>query len=162
MAERTIDIIRQKYPRLLPERFGFECGEGWRQIIEDFFATVDRLLPADAKFNLRQLKEKLGGMRIYYRLEGVPGEIEGKISDAYNRASARSYRVCEICGKRGRFSKRGGLLTVVCEDHLVDDFGKTAVPVQPEADYLIRTKEGWFRYDYDLDAFLPTDPPEEH
>jgi len=154
--------LRAEYPRLIPERFGFECEDGWRQILEDFFALVERELPAKSKFNLRQVKEKLGGLRIYFGFEGdVPQEVQDAIYEAKDRAEARSYKVCEICGARGRFSNRHGFLTVVCEEHQVNDSGDRAVPSEPESDYIRRLDDkSWERYDFDQDAFVATDPPE--
>ncbi|AYM66198.1 hypothetical protein G6L68_25270 [Agrobacterium fabrum] len=163
MSDRLNDFLRAKYPRLIPEVFGFECFDGWLQLLDDFFSVVDRELPEGATFRLLQVKEKLGGLRIYFRLDDdIDDEISQRIHDAYDRAAARSYRTCEICGKRGRFSKRGGLLTVVCEEHQIDGDGRKAVPQEPEADYYRRAnREQWQRFDYDANVFVPCDPPED-
>jgi hypothetical protein len=162
MTTSLTAALREKYPRLIPERFGFECDDGWLGIIDDFLAVVDRELPASGTFRLRQVKEKLGGLRIYFDVSpDTPAEAHAAIDDAYDRASARSYKICEICGARGRFSNRQGFLTVVCEEHQVDDFGDRAIPKEPESDYIRRLPdESWQRYDFDLDAFVATDPPE--
>lgn len=153
-------ILRDRYPRLVPERFGFECEDGWIQILEDFFAVVDRELPAEATFHLRQIKEKLGSLRIYFDLEGdIPAESETAIRDACDRAEARSHYICEQCGQRGRLSSRRGYITTVCAFHA--DIGDTkAVPVDDHP-VMIGSKDGWQRYDFDLDAFVETEKPKD-
>ena len=151
--------LKAKYPDLIPDHFGFECFDGWLQILDDFFAVVATELPEGKTFRLRQVKEKMGGLRIYYDLDVDDLTTIDVASDV---AIARSYRTCEICGKRGHFSKRGGLLTVVCEEHQVDDHGRRAVPQEPEAEYYRRpNRETWQRFDYEANVFVPCDPPED-
>lgn len=156
------DEMKARYPRLIPADFWFECGPGWKQILDDFFSTAERELPEGASLGLRQVKEKLGGLRVYYHLdENVPAAVADTISEARDRAEARSYKICEVCGKRGRFSRRDGFLTVVCEEHQLNASGKRAIPQEPEVDEIRRSGNGWERYDFDSDAFVPTDPPED-
>lgn len=147
--------LRAKYPRLIPDPFGFECNAGWSGLLDDFFAVVDRVLPADAVFGLLQVKEKFGGLRIYYGIDSpIPDDIMRAIREAELRASARSEHICETCGKRGRMSNRGGYYTVVCEEH-----ADLAVAMEPEGFSRIGSKDaGWRRYEFDADAFVPCDP----
>ena len=35
------DDLKAKYPRLIPERFGFQCDFGWLSILDRYFAVVD-------------------------------------------------------------------------------------------------------------------------
>lgn len=153
--------LRTKYPRLIPDPFVFECKAGWLGLLDDFFAVVDRVLPADADFGLLQVKEKMGGLRIYYGTDGpIPDEVSAAIREAELRASSRSEHICETCGKRGRMSDRSGYYTVVCEEH-ADEDGRLAIPFKPERFSRIHGKSsGWRRYDFDVDAFVPCDPPE--
>lgn len=159
MSDLT-DALRAEYPRLIPVRFGLECNDGWKQLLEDFFSVVDRELPADAFFHLRQIKEKLGSLRIYFDLEGdIPAEAETVIRDACDRAEARSHYICEQCGQRGRLSNRRGYLTTVCPDH-TEVRGIMAVPCDDHP-VMIGSKDGWQRYDFDLDTFVETEKPKD-
>ncbi|WP_429819091.1 hypothetical protein [Ensifer sp. B1-9] len=153
--------LRAKYPRLVPDPFVFECKAGWLELIEDFLRVVDRVLPADASFRLQQVKEKFGGLRIYYGIDSVvPDDVWAEVGEANLRAEARSEHICETCGKRGRMSNRGGYYTVVCEEH-ADEDGRLAIPIEPESFSRIGGKSGgWRRYDFETDAFVPCDPPE--
>ncbi|MGH0214415.1 hypothetical protein NKY66_10925 [Sinorhizobium meliloti] len=154
-------ILRTKYPRLVPDPFVFECKPGWLGLLDDFFACVDRVLPATVGFELIQVKEKMGGLRIYHGTDGpIPDAVSNEIREANLRAEARSEHICEDCGKRGRMSNRGGYYTVVCEEH-ADADGRLAIPIEPEGSSRIGgTSGGWRRYDFDKDAFVPCDPPE--
>lgn len=150
-------FLRTKYPRLVPDPFVFECKPGWLGLLDDFFARVDRVLPATVGFELIQVKEKMGGLRIYHGTDcPIPDEVSNEIREAELRASARSKHICEDCGKRGRMSKRGGYYTVVCEEH-----ADGAIPQEPEGFTRVGGKAGgWRRYNFDKDAFVPCDPPE--
>ena len=85
-------ILRDKYPRLIPNPFGFECNAGWVGLLDEFFAAVERELPPTAVFQLRQVKEKLGTLRIYFGIDGdVPVEVWRAINEAESRAQAWAY-----------------------------------------------------------------------
>ncbi|RVH69217.1 hypothetical protein CN198_14250 [Sinorhizobium meliloti] len=155
-------ILCAKYPRLIPDPFGFAYNARWVELLDDFFAVVDRVLPAEAAFQLLQVKEKFGGLRIYYDIDGaVPDAVSNEIKEANLRAEARSEHICETCGKRGRMSNRGGYYTTICEEHAEVD-GRLAIPArEPEGSVRVGSKEGgWRRYDFDKDAFVPCDPLE--
>jgi hypothetical protein len=55
-----------------------------------------------------QIKEKFGGLRIYY--SGGDDYVEGVIS----MAEEYSYKVCEVCGNAGKPNK-GGWITTLCD-----------------------------------------------
>lgn len=57
-----------------------------------------------------QVKEKYGGLRIYF--SGGDDYINGLVS----MAEAISYSVCEICGNKGEANK-SGWISVRCEAH---------------------------------------------
>jgi hypothetical protein len=90
--------------------------EGWTQLIDDTFLAVEQLLLAApaASFDIRQVKEKLGALRIYFREQGLPAEITVRLSEAFSEAEARSLRVCEICGAPGCLGATHSRLSVRC------------------------------------------------
>ena len=155
-------VLRAKYPRLIPERFGFEFHEdgGWLGLLDDFFAVVDRVLPTDVPFQLLQVKEKFGGLRIYYHIDGVvPDAVSNEIRDALVRADARSEHTCEVCGKRGSPHRLGTYILTVCEEH-AEVNGRVAIPETGRTSIIRTNSTGFQRYDFDMDAFVPCDPPE--
>jgi hypothetical protein len=84
--------------------FGLECDKGWHPIIEEAFDKIEdaiNKMPIQDKldfqenFEVLQVKEKLGGLRIYVNM--YPDEIIKIIREAQEKASM----TCEICGKPG-------------------------------------------------------------
>lgn len=156
----TFEELKAKYTRLIPDGFRFECFEGWVGILDEYFSVVDRVLPPVAVYELRQVKEKLGALRIYSRSDGVDDYYERAVSHARMLAEARSYHVCELCGRPGRWSNRRGYLTTVCEEHAVRD-GYRAEPCESDEGNVYRDEIGkWWRYDPELDAFIETEVPQ--
>lgn len=156
---KTWDELKAKYPRLIPPRFGFQCHEGWIGILDAYFAVIDREMPEGAVYQIGQIKEKLGSLRIYDSSHGETLSSVRAVTDAHALAEARSFYTCEYCGKRGVWSNRRGYLTTVCDEHAVRD-GHRVEPCS-DGDYTFREADGtWRRYDPELDAFVPSEPPE--
>lgn len=156
---KTFDELKAKYPGLLRPGFMIECHEGWIGILDRYFAVMDREMPQDAVYEVRQIKEKLGTLRIYDSSYGETLSSVRAVTDAHALAEARSYYTCEYCGKRGVWSNRRGYLTTVCEDHAVRD-GIRAEPYA-DSDYTYRAADGnWRRYDPDLDALIEVEAPD--
>ena len=150
------DDLRSKYPRLLRPNFGFECEIGWIDVLDAYFAVVDREMPEGAVYELRQVKEKLGSLRIY---DYGPATDNPRVQAAHRLAEARSYHVCEYCGQPGIWSSRRGYLTTVCEDHAVDD-GYRAEPCEA-GPYTYHDENGdWWVYDTDADALVKSEAPD--
>ncbi|MGO8024892.1 hypothetical protein [Rhizobium leguminosarum] len=156
---KTFDDLKAKYPRLLRTGFIIECHEGWVGILDDYFAVIGREMPDGAVYEIRQIKEKLGSLRIYDSSYNETLSSVRAVTDAHALAEARSYYTCEYCGKPGVWSNRRGYLTTVCEDHAVRD-GYRAEPYV-DSDYTYRETDGtWRRYDPDLDAFIEVEAPD--
>ncbi len=155
------DVCRpsREISRLLRPTFVFECDIGWIGILDAYFAVVDRVLPEGALYQLRQVKESFGSLRIYDSSRCETTESVRAVTEARRLAEARSYHICARCGKPGRWSNRDGVLLTVCEEHAVDpDFGR-AVPIESRT-YRYRDDDGtWQAYDPDIDAFVPSEAP---
>lgn len=88
--------------------FGFECGDGWRDLLWDLCCDIQNLNPPP-DFEVTQVKEKFGGLRFY--ISGGTCEINDRIS----RAENASYDVCERCGSRGGVTlNESGWLSTRC------------------------------------------------
>ena len=84
-----------------------ECQDGWKKLIDPLIETC-RL----ADVEIRQIKEKFGGLRFYV---GVGGSVD--LHNAIDAAERQSYKVCEYCGEDG--SPRWDLSWVktLCDTH---------------------------------------------
>jgi hypothetical protein len=132
-------VNKDKSPRESPMSFGIEVGNGWYQILsslcwmikqhednkrwqKEFRDKQDQeikdsigisIVGADPEYfpvKFDQVKEKYGGLRVYF--SGGDDYVEGLVS----MAEAMSYKICEVCGNQGEANK-GGWISVRCEAH---------------------------------------------
>lgn len=118
--EDLADLFPKIFPRPTPPNhsdlenmpWGFECGEGWYQLIHDLCTTIvvhcnttgDQLPVAS------QVKEKFGGLRFY-----ADGCSKG-VDDIISKFEDYSYKVCEVCGDPGS-QRGGGWIRTMCDTH---------------------------------------------
>jgi len=79
--------------------FGFECGDGWFNLIYELSEKITKL---DPNCEAVQVKEKFGGLRFY--TNGNIDEVDSLI-DEYEETS---YHTCEECGDTTTAKERGG------------------------------------------------------
>ena len=138
MKSELQNILYEKYPQLFANKdknpmqscmsFGIDCNDGWYDIISsvcwmikqhednkqwqtEYKQKEDPRYESDyfpVKFD--QVKEKYGGLRLYF--SGGDDYVEGLVS----MAEAISYKICDICGNKGEANKVGWISTR-CEDH---------------------------------------------
>lgn len=121
-------VNKDKTPTQSPMCFGIETGEGWYEILSslcwmikqhedsivwqtEWRQKTDPEYQSDyfpVKFD--QIKEKYGGLRVYF--SGGDKYVEGLVS----MAEAMSYHVCDVCGNKGEANK-DGWISVRCEAH---------------------------------------------
>lgn len=97
--------------------FGFECGDGWYQIIYDLSVSIEtqaaqlkadgapeELLPC-----VSQVKEKFGGLRFYV------DNLYGEMSDLIDAAEAQSQETCDVCGAPANRQYINDWLRTICD-----------------------------------------------
>ncbi|MGW1987873.1 hypothetical protein ACWCPJ_36400 [Streptomyces collinus] len=75
-------------------------GPGWRHLLERLHEQIRTVLPG---YRLLDLKEKLGGLRVYVGWPTGSGDILRTLIAA---AEAEAERTCEFCGAPGRIRTR--------------------------------------------------------
>ena len=85
--------------------FGFECGDGWFDLIYALSKKICELSPETVAM---QVKEKFGTMRFY--VSGAVSEVFD-IIDEYEELSGK---VCEECGAPGE-GRDGGWIKTLCD-----------------------------------------------
>ena len=105
MSPELDELLCVRYPLIFADRNrpdssmgrGFECGDGWFDIIDVLCESMQYLIDGDSAPQVvaMQVKEKLGTLR--FRVKGASPEIRGMI----RMAESISGRICELCGKSG-------------------------------------------------------------
>ncbi len=116
-----------KYPKIFGDRnkpmnetamcWGFCCGEGWYNIIDQLCDNIQSHIDWQAKQGkdipqvvAMQVKEKFGTLRFYYN--GGDDVIDGMV----RMAESMSAVTCEECGAPGTTGGQGWI-TTRCETH---------------------------------------------
>jgi hypothetical protein len=132
MDQELQNQLFEKYPEIFSNRLksptescmsmGIECGDGWYDLINSICQIVEslnknikdrnRLIAGNNEtiidFKFDQIKEKFGGLRAYY--SGGNDYIRGLVS----MAETMSYKICEVCGNKGKPNK-GGWISTLCD-----------------------------------------------
>jgi len=121
-------VNKDKTPMQSPMCFGIETGEGWYEILSSLCWMIKQYEDSiiwQTEWNQKtnpeyksdyfpvkfdQIKEKYGGLRVYF--SGGDQYIEGLVS----MAEAMSYKICDVCGNKGEANKQGWISTR-CEAH---------------------------------------------
>ena len=121
-------------------------------IIHAFFATAEEVTAGGGgALHLLQIKEKMGGLRIYYRLADTAQKSWIRIDEAYYLAEARSFHVCERCGRRGVLTYNGMLYATRCAEHAAE---LESEPVSPGPRMSIVVANMVLPYNPDTDPFM--------
>ncbi len=108
--------------------FGFECGDGWFQLLWNLSEKIDailikyipeqelakRLLTDDMPINISQVKEKFGTLRFYVNFGDISEKVYYEIEEAINDAEEISAVTCELCGEEGK-QQSGGWIRTLCD-----------------------------------------------
>lgn len=153
MRQELDELLCKNYPKLMVNRhgdpqettmcWGFECGDGWFNILNQLMSNIQHHIDwkekqrnSTIRFNstatpehirpvpepvlqvtVDQVKEKFGTLRFYYT--GGDDYVRGLVS----MAESMSGVTCEVCGNPGTTNYKGWF-TTLCKDHRKanDDF----------------------------------------
>ena len=107
-----------KSPQETCMSWGMECGDGWYNLIDKLCSDLLDLNPTVVA---DQVKEKFGGLRFYAHF--TADEIKRKNEEVWgliDKAEAKSYIICEVCGAEGQLSTTGNWLKTLCPEHRRD------------------------------------------
>ena len=132
MKQELDEYLCKVYPKMMVNRnlhmtetamcWGFECGDGWFQILNQLMGNIQHHIDWKNKdvevvpqVTLDQVKEKFGTLRFYYT--GGDDYISGLVT----MAESMSGVTCETCGKPGT-STSGGWIKTACVEHGGQDY----------------------------------------
>lgn len=123
MKRELDEKLVAKYPEIFKNRkgsmkttamcWGFECGDGWYDLIDNL---CDNLMKLSTEVDpphvpvAVQVKEKFGTLRFYLE-SGTDAQF-----DACSDAGRASESICETCGEPGKL-RGGGWWYVACDNH---------------------------------------------
>jgi hypothetical protein len=130
MRKELDEQLCKKYPLIFKNRhgdmketlmcWGFECGDGWYQVLDSLCANIQHHIDWQNKNHEKhpvveqvvavQVKEKFGGLRFYY--DGGDEKIQGMVRMAESWAA----NTCETCGAPGKM-RNGGWVRTLCDTH---------------------------------------------
>lgn len=125
MKKEFDDELVKLCPNLYKDRYasiqtscmgwGFDIGDGWRNIVKDLSIKLEKLilaLPKDerASYCASQVKEKFSSLHFY--MTSSTDEMEKLISEAEEKSAI----TCEVCGTSGKTRGKSWLYTA-CDEH---------------------------------------------
>ena len=153
MKQELDKLLCERYPKMMINRnksmmettmcWGFECGDGWYNILNLLMSNIQHYTDWNNKnfekgytqykqvpqVTLDQVKEKFGTLRFYYT--GGDEHISGMV----RMAESMSGVICEECGNPGE--RRGsGWIYTACDAHTKpqdlnsDDFIETSEEIK--------------------------------
>lgn len=143
----SLTELRARYPYQFSGHWlEIEVAKGWMPLFAQLCEDVDQALGANTYgFYWRQIKEKFGSARFYYRFgerEPVPSDyrpdrdhsrnyqqVDMAVCDLTEQAEDATLSACLACGKPGSRDSTGGYLLVLCPEHKVQR--RRSVPGQP-------------------------------
>lgn len=116
MRKHREDKLFDKYPTLYQRSkmpSGFECGNGWYEIIYIFSRNVTTLTD---KCKVLSIKEKDGKIDINLEIAGPYNEeVVDKVLEYVNKTRHRSLRTCEYCGRTSGIFQTTGKIVTICK-----------------------------------------------
>jgi hypothetical protein len=142
-GQARVAALERRYAHQLantPQWLGIAVGSGWLSVVEALLAAVDReLSPFELRrFQWVQIKEKWGGLRAYYDLDGQPAALHAdvmsldgvthlvvhekrdplaeKLHALVTAAVTQAARTCELCGSEEQvlLCAHGGHVQTLC------------------------------------------------
>ncbi|MBI4990298.1 MAG: hypothetical protein HZC23_15895 [Rhodocyclales bacterium] len=138
-------LLKRRYPAQFEDlpNYMISIDPGWFEPIEEACRRINALLTNEEKalFRWRQIKEKFGGLRMYWNEGGVymdfmsPDGLEHVVVEPQNprlsaatreriagtvaEAAAKVATRCQTCGEPGTLRQRGsGWLVTACARHV--------------------------------------------
>lgn len=123
--------LKAEYKHIGFNSIGDSVGPGWWLPLLEAFDIIEAIMvnEPEYRFNVRQIKEKFGGLRFYWSLEHVNAggdeevaedahrtELAYSISQLTQVAEDKCEKRCETCGEPGEL-RSSGWLKILCDKH---------------------------------------------
>ena len=91
-----------------------ECFDGWNGLIDE---AEKELLQIGVEYrHYRQIKQKLGGLRIYIDTQHLPEDAQKKAREIVEKYIKLAASTCEYCGDDGILLSHSGCIRTICKN----------------------------------------------
>ncbi|MGO8034975.1 hypothetical protein [Rhizobium leguminosarum] len=122
--EEFIARLREKHIRILMPDIVFAIEDGWLPLVAKALADIEKVLDKHSmtsRSQVRQIKEKLGDLRVYVRPRResykLTKALAADLVEISNRTITKSLKTCELCGDPGELGNFDGYHQTLCEKH---------------------------------------------
>jgi hypothetical protein len=114
MSPDNVKYLRDNHPNLFLRLESIDVGDGWFNLLRATLSTIaweTKNMPSElqSSIHLTQVKEKFGGIRIYFN--HTTPYIDGVIALAYTLSNI----TCEDCGLQGAQRNIKGWICTACD-----------------------------------------------
>lgn len=147
VLQRLVDAHPLLFRGRLPLIPSYPPG-GWSAILDRLCSDIETAIGAEAcaQIEIKQIKQKFGSLRFYYRVGGqsdqhidlvsetghqhltIPrpsadAEVDAtrdRVRQIVDAACEASLSICETCGAQAQLRNVGGYITTLCDEHLFE------------------------------------------
>lgn len=106
--------LTNDFPRIFPQPFYFECGDGWFDLLYKTCADIEEEciklgLNNENWTTASQIKEKYGTLRFYVN------NYKDSVYEIIEKAEEKSSTTCEDCGMQGRTRDSASWIHTTCD-----------------------------------------------
>ena len=96
--------------------FRLEIPSGWHSVVNKMLNKIEKIEDEDADLYIACIKEKFGGLRVYYTIECGSEDTQSKVANIINTAEYTSYYTCAECGNFSGYYKTKDYILPFCID----------------------------------------------
>lgn len=116
-----VGFISAEHQYMLAKFCTVEVGEGWKPLVNqaiDCCHWLNERKDLDLRIEFLQVKEKFGGLRIYFTVDGKGNDFydENFVHGYISALETISTSICEICGCPGK-RRKGPWIQTLCDEH---------------------------------------------
>lgn len=121
MSPELEQKLYNKYPKIFAQKdlsptetcmcWGFECGDGWFNIIDKLCENIQNHINKNnlPQLEAEQVKQKFGTLRFY-----TNGNTDECIDKFITEAEEQTYHICETCGSIEDIKPTQGWISYLC------------------------------------------------
>lgn len=111
--ESVEQILISEFPDMLQKCVEIYIFNGWYNLVKDALQKIKEVA-SPYSINICQIKQKFGGLRIYY--DDCPKGKKEEIDYIIEQAEKKSFETCEITGKNGEIRSLNGWYVTLCDE----------------------------------------------